>query len=189
VVIDATTEGSASLSSRRGRAAEAIAADDVNKVQDRQTTVPGWVVVPLRLYLGCAFLSAASNKVGPGKWGHWPEWMGDFIQTQLQQAAGFYRPILTAVILPHTGFFAPFVAIMEIAVGVALIVGGATRLAAALGILLTLNYFLLDGMSVIDVSNDAAFIVTLAVVLVTAAGRTAGLDAVFARRWPRVWLW
>jgi uncharacterized membrane protein YphA (DoxX/SURF4 family) len=188
VVIDATTEGNASLSSRHDSATDARA-DGVDQVRGRQGTVPGWVVVPLRLYLGCAFLSAASNKVGRGKWGHWPEWMGDFIQTQLQQATGFYRPILAAVILPHTGFFAPFVAVMEIAVGVALIVGGATRLAAALGILLTLNYFLLDGMSVIDVSNDAAFMVTLTVVLVTAAGRTAGLDAALARRWPRVWLW
>jgi uncharacterized membrane protein YphA (DoxX/SURF4 family) len=160
----------------------------VHPATDR-ATAPGWVVVPLRLYLGAAFLSAASNKTGSANWNHWPGWMGGVIVERLPHAAALYRPILSGIIAPHVNFFAPLVAIMEIAVGIALLLGGATRLAAAAGILLTANYFLLDGMTVIDVSNDAAFVVGLAVLVVTGAGRVLGIDAGLARRWPGSRLW
>lgn len=152
-------------------------------------TAPGWAVVPLRLYFGAAFLSAASNKVGTGNWGNWPMWMGGVITDRLPQVTPLYRPFLSAVVVPHVSLFAPLVAITEIAVGVALLLGGATRLAAAVGMLLTANYFLLDGTSVVDVSNDAAFVVGLAVLVLTAAGRVAGVDALLARRWPHAKLW
>ena len=154
-----------------------------------RATAPGWVVVPLRFYFGAAFLSAASNKVGSANWSHWPEWMAGVIADRLPEVTPLYRPFLTGVVVPHVTFFAPFVALTEIAVGVALILGGATRLAAAVGILLTTNYFLLDGMSVVDVSNDAAFIVGLAILVITAAGRVLGFDAFLSRRWPRSKLW
>jgi thiosulfate dehydrogenase (quinone) large subunit len=152
-------------------------------------TAPRWTVVPLRLYLGAAFLNAASNKVGSANWNHWPDWMAGVINGRLPHAAALYRPILSDLIVPHVHVFAPLVAITEIVVGIALLLGGATRLAAAIGILLTANYFLLDGMTVIDVSNDAAFIVALMIVLIARAGRTFGVDSVVARRWPYSRLW
>jgi len=152
-------------------------------------TVPGWIVVPLRVYLGAAFLYAASNKVGTDKWGHWPEWMAGFATTQLPHTMRLYRPILTGLILPHAELFAPLVAVAEITVGVALILGGATRLAASIGIVLTLDYFLMKGDLVVDVSNDIAFVVGLIALLATAAGRTLGVDTILARRWPRIRLW
>jgi uncharacterized membrane protein YphA (DoxX/SURF4 family) len=147
-------------------------------------TAPGWVVVPLRLYFGAAFLSAASNKAGTGNWSNWPMWMGGVITDRLPHVVWFYRPFLSGVVLPHVGFFAPLVALTEIVVGVSLLLGGATRPAAAVGMLLTADYFLLDGMSVVDVSNDFAFVVGLAVLFFTAAGRVAGLDRWFGRRAP-----
>jgi uncharacterized membrane protein YphA (DoxX/SURF4 family) len=154
-----------------------------------RAAAPAWVVVPLRLYVGAAFLSAASNKVGSANWSHWPEWMAGVVTGRLPDVTPLYRPFLTAVVAPHVTFFAPFVALTEIAVGVALLLGGATRLAAAVGILLTANYFLLDGVTVVDVSNDAAFLVGLAILVVTAAGRVLGLDTFLSRRWPRSKLW
>jgi uncharacterized membrane protein YphA (DoxX/SURF4 family) len=160
----------------------------VHSATDR-ATAPAWVVVPLRLYFGAAFLSAASNKVGSSNWSQWPGWMAGVVAGRLPDATPLYRPFLTGVVVPHVAFFAPFVALTEIAVGVALILGGATRLAAAVGILLTTNYFLLDGMTVVDVSNDAAFMVGLAILVVTAPGRVLGLDAFLSRRWPRSKLW
>jgi uncharacterized membrane protein YphA (DoxX/SURF4 family) len=152
-------------------------------------TVRGWVVVPLWVYLGAAFLYAASNKIGVGKWSHWPEWMGDFITSQAPNAMPLYRPFLTGIVLPHTAVFAPMVAVTEVAIGIALVVGGATRLAASVGILLVLNYFLMKGDSVIDLSNDVTFVVGLVAVIATHAGRTLGVDALLAQRWPRTWLW
>lgn len=161
----------------------------VNPKSPDLATAPGWVVVPLRLYFGAAFLSAASNKVGTGNWGNWPMWMSETITARLPDVTPLYRPFLSGVVVPHTTIFAPLVALTEIAVGVALLLGGATRLAAAVGILLTTNYFLLDGTSVVDVSNDAGFVVGLAVLIVTSAGRVAGLDALLVRRWPASRLW
>jgi uncharacterized membrane protein YphA (DoxX/SURF4 family) len=152
-------------------------------------TAPAWAVVPLRVYLGAAFLSAASNKVGTGKWGHWPEWMAGFVTTQVPQSVGLYRPILTGVILPHANLFAPLVAVAEIVVGVALILGGGTRLAAGIGLVLTLNYWMMKGAPLVAVSNDFTFVLSLLVLIATAAGRTLGLDMVLARRWPRARLW
>jgi uncharacterized membrane protein YphA (DoxX/SURF4 family) len=136
------------------------------------------------VYLGAAFLSAASNKVGSANWPNWPDWMAGVIQTRLPDAPAFYRPVLTGIILPHVRFFAPAVAITEVAVGCALLIGGLTRLAAAVGMLLVLNYFLLDGALVVGVSHDLAFAIGLLIVFATRAGRTLGVDMLLARRWP-----
>jgi uncharacterized membrane protein YphA (DoxX/SURF4 family) len=153
------------------------------------TSVPGWCALPLRLYLGAAFLYAASNKVGTGKWENWPGAMAHFITSQLPDASVFYRPMLTGVILPHADFFAPLVAVTEVVVGIALLVGGATRLAAVVGMLLVLNYFLMKGAPALGVSNDLAFLVGLLIVLSTRAGRSAGIDFLLARDWPGSPLW
>jgi thiosulfate dehydrogenase (quinone) large subunit len=143
---------------------------DGRRTPGGESTTSGWVVVPLRLYLGAAFLSAASNKVGTANWPQWPTWMAGVITDRLPHVTPWYRPVLTGMILPHVAFFAPLVAVTEIVVGVALLAGLGTRAAAAIGLLLTANYFLLDGMSVIDVSNDAAFVVGLVVLILTAGG-------------------
>lgn len=172
------------------------------------TRIPEWPLAAARIYLGVVFYLATilhlinhANtmahdvavihivKVGSANWSHWPEWMAGVVTGRLPDVTPLYRPFLTAVVVPHVTFFAPFVALTEIAVGVALLLGGATRLAAAVGILLTANYFLLDGMTVVNVSNDAAFMVGLAILVVTAGGRVLGLDTFLSRRWPRSKLW
>jgi thiosulfate dehydrogenase [quinone] large subunit len=157
--------------------------DDVRIAAPRSaSTVAGWMAVPLRVYFGAAFLYAASNKVGTGKWSQWPAAMQGFISGQLPHAAFFYRPMLTHVVLPHIDTWAPLVAVTEVIVGAALLLGVLTRVAAAVGIALTFNYFLLKGTSPIDVSNDLAFVFGLAVVIVSDAGRTLGVDGLRAPR-------
>jgi uncharacterized membrane protein YphA (DoxX/SURF4 family) len=141
------------------------------------------------LYLGAAFLEALTNKVGPHRWSAWPHWMHDHVAKLAPHVVPFYRPFLTAVVIPHANVFGPLVAAGEVAVGAALFLGVGTRLAAACGMLLTLNYFLLNGLTVVDVSNDFAILTGCAVVLITAAGRTLGLDAYLVRRWPRMPIW
>jgi len=145
--------------------------------------------VPLRLYLSTVFLDSLTNKVGPGKWGGWLDWMPGYVADQLPRAAALYRPVLAAVVLPHARVFAALVAIGEVSVGCALLLGAGTRLAAVVGMFLTANYFLFNGLSVIDESNDFAIMIGCLVVLLTAAGRTFGVDAVLARRWPNCPLW
>lgn len=152
-------------------------------------TVPAWIVVPLRLYLSTAFLDALTNKAGPRRWSAWLHFMPHFVARLAPDAARWYQPVLAHIVLPHATLFAALVSIGEVAVGLALLFGAVTRLAAAGGIMLTANYFLLNGLTIVDVSNDFAILVGLIVVFLSRAGRTLGVDAWLARRWPRVPLW
>jgi uncharacterized membrane protein YphA (DoxX/SURF4 family) len=78
----------------------------------------------------------------------------------------------------------------ELTAGLLLLVGAATRLAALIGIVLLLNYMFAKGMwPWTPASNDGAFIMIAAAVLLAGAGRSLGVDAVLARRWPRGPLW
>jgi len=75
-------------------------------------------------------------------------------------------------------------------VGAALILGLATRLVSALAIMLLVNYMLAKGAWFgSPTSKDAALIAIAVALIIGAAGRTLGIDAVLARRWPRSALW
>jgi uncharacterized membrane protein YphA (DoxX/SURF4 family) len=103
-------------------------------VMDSDATVPRVTTLPLRLYLASAFILEVKNKIGPGKWTAWLEWMPTDIADQVQHVAGFYRLFLTAIVLPHATLFGALVALGEAGVSIALLIGGLTRLAAAVGI-------------------------------------------------------
>jgi len=152
-------------------------------------TVARSTTLLLRLYLGTAFLNEARHKVGPGTWAGWISWMPGFIAQHVQHGTGPYIAFLQSIVVPHGVLFAGLVAIGETAVGSAMVLGLTTRLAAAVGIILTANYALLNGTSLTDVSNDRALLVGFIVVLLTAPGRVLGIDTYLARRWPRVIVW
>jgi uncharacterized membrane protein YphA (DoxX/SURF4 family) len=136
---------------------------------------------PARIYYGCAFWRAAWNKIGP-HWAHWPDALTSFGTMNLPHEAPWYRAFMTAVVFPHATLFAGLVATGEVAVGTCLILGLGTRIAAPIGAFLTLNYFLMKGDAPWSVSNDLAFVVGLAVVAITNAGRVFGLDGLIAAR-------
>lgn len=149
--------------------------------ESKQRTAPLWIVAILRIYLGVAFLSAASNKIF-GWWASWLENMSHFLTSKLSATYGFYRPFLVGMILPHAAVFARTVALTEVAVGLALLLGAATRVAAALGLVLITNYMLALGDIPWQPGEDQAFFVGLLVVLLTNAGKAFGVDQLFGRR-------
>jgi uncharacterized membrane protein YphA (DoxX/SURF4 family) len=55
------------------------------------------------------------------------------------EAVGFYRPLLTHLVLPHAVFFGYFVGVWELFIGVSLLVGIWVRPASIAGIILMLN--------------------------------------------------
>src|SRR5689334_9137243 len=112
--------------------------------QSTAYTAPLWAVAIQRAYLGVAFLSAASNKIFSW-WASWPQNMTQFLTSKLDRTYGFYRPFLVGVVLPHVAFFSRAVALSEVAVGVALLLGAGTRFAAAVGLVLIGNYLLALG--------------------------------------------
>lgn len=141
----------------------------------RGQTVPLWVFGIVRVYLGIGFLRAASNKVG-SNWATWPAAMRWFVGQQLQHSHSFYRPFGQHVILQHIALFAPLVAVTEVLVGLALLIGLGTQFACVAGLFLIGNYMLAFGETPLTAVNDAAFFWALAVVFVVDAGRAFGVD-------------
>lgn len=139
----------------------------------------------LRIYLGLVFLVSAWLELVRG---HAPE------LTKLLQGEGsgpvWYHRLAEQLILPRVTLVASLIAWYQLLVGCCLILGLGTRMAAALAFLLALTFMLAEGSWLWTPSSPYPgwTMVSLAL-LVGAAGRTFGLDAFLARRWPRSPLW
>ena len=95
-------------------------------------------IAGVRIATSVFFLLFAEYKLaGPGfAHGGFQNYLHDYIATS---SVGFYRPFLSAVILPHAVFFGYAVGIIELLVGLALLLGLWVRPACILGILFLLN--------------------------------------------------
>ena len=144
-------------------------------------------LVLLRAYLGTIFLVAVLPKLQQD---FTPHLTGYIQQVSLERALPFYRQFLEQVVLPNAAVFATLVTGAELFVGITLVLGLLTRFSAAVAVILTLNYMLAKGAWFwTPSSNDAAFVAIGLALLIGAAGRTLGVDAFLARRWPRFPLW
>ena len=147
------------------------------------------LLVPLRIYLGVVFLVAAWPKLG-AEGGFQPRLEGFVRNVGLENAHEFYRPVLEGLVLPNAGAFTLLVVFGELLIGLALLTGTATRLAAAAAMFLVLNYMLTKGAWFwTPSSNDAAFFFIGLVLILGAAGRVWGLDRRLQERYPGVPLW
>jgi uncharacterized membrane protein YphA (DoxX/SURF4 family) len=144
-------------------------------------------LVFLRLYLGIVFLVAAIPKLEGNA--------AQSVRAALLggppgSGYGFYQSFMDEVVVPHLELVAGLISWAELLVGFLLVVGLATRLSASIGLLLLINYMLAKGTWFGQPSSSDAALAALAIALIIgAAGRTGGLDALLARRWPRSPLW
>jgi uncharacterized membrane protein YphA (DoxX/SURF4 family) len=141
----------------------------------------------LRIYLGLVFLVSAWRKL---EHGFAPE-----LAQLMQRGAGesnplWYQQLAEQIILPRVMLVASLIGWGELLVGCCLMLGLGTRLAAALAFLLSLNFMLAEGSWFWTGASayPGRAMVSLAL-LVGAAGRTLGLDAFLAKRWPRSPFW
>jgi len=133
-----------------------------------------WLVV--RVYVGWEWLGAGREKLGN------PAWTGPkagtglagFLAGALKQTTGahpnvqgWYAAFLRDFVLQHTVVFSYLVAFGETAVGLALILGALTGIAAFFGCFMNMNYMLAGAVSV----NPILFVLALFLIL---AWRTAG---------------
>ena len=140
--------------------------------------------LPARLYTGYLFLT-----YGLEKWTG--RFSGDELRELLVEWSGstryeFYVPFLENVAIPYAPVLAIGVTAAEVLLGAALLLGFCTRMAAAGGIFLCLNFALASGAGPLTAEEPIVFIVLLLTVWATAAGRTLGLDRVtkvFLPRW------
>ena len=135
-----------------------------------------WLWLILRLYLGWSWLDAGLGKLGN------PAWTGDksgtaitgFVNGALAKTAGdhpdvqaWYAVFLKSVVLPNAQLWSYLITFGEILVGIALILGLFTGIAAFFGSIMNLNYLLAGTVS----TNPMLFVIATLLVL---AWKTAG---------------
>jgi len=135
-----------------------------------------WLWIPLRLYAGWQWLIAGWNKLGN------PAWTGDsagvavtgFVQGALEKTSGahpdvqgWYAWFLRNMVLPNAAIWSQFVAYGELLVGIALILGVFTGIAAFFGGFMNMNYLLAGTVS----TNPLLLAIAILLIL---AWKTAG---------------
>jgi len=135
-----------------------------------------WFWLLVRIYVGWQWLEAGWGKL------HNPAWVGEsggtalsgFVKGALAKTAGahpdvsgWYAWFLSNVVLPHAHGWGISIAWGETIVGVALILGVLTGIAAFFGLFMNLNFLLAGTVSV----NPTLFVLSLGLIL---AWKTAG---------------
>lgn len=148
----------------------------------RMKTLRDWPILLLRVYTGVFFAYYGIRKIIGGFAGSSLE---GFLTGRAEDSVAWYRVILESVVLPAQGFFAFLVAYGELALGIALIIGLATRYAAFLGAFMVLNFWLAKGQGVLDAQNhDVIWFVILIVLGGLHAGRVLSVDRKLVNRFP-----
>lgn len=147
----------------------------------RSSKINTWPIVVLRVYTGIFFLYFGGKKVASGFAGANTE---GFLGAMSEATFGFYKPIVENIILPASGLFSFLVAWGEVFLGVALIIGLATRYAAFAGAFMVLNFWFAKGQGILDSQNhDIIWLIILIVLGGLHAGRTMGLDQKLSRKY------
>lgn len=139
-----------------------------------------WPITLLRVYTGVFFAWHGFRKISGGNFG---EGLKGFVSGRLDDAFGFFRPFLESVVLPYNEVFAYLVSWGELLVGLALIVGLATRYASIAGAIMLMSFWFTKGQSILDGQNhDSIWVMIFIVLAVVHAGRQHGLDARLGQR-------
>jgi thiosulfate dehydrogenase [quinone] large subunit len=141
-----------------------------------------WPIVLLRVYSGVFFAYHGIDKLREDDFAGG---LAGFLAHHLESSFSFYRPFMESVILPSKEIFAVLVAWGELAIGLALVLGLATRYAAFFGAFMVLNFWFAKGSGILDGSNhDIVWFVILIVLGFIPAGKIAGLDDGLSDRLP-----
>jgi len=145
------------------------------------STGSAWFWLIVRVYLGWQWLEAGIEKL------HNPAWTGPaagsalsgFINGAIAKTAGahpdvqgWYASFLKAAVLTHPAAWSYVVAWGEALVGVALILGIITGIAAFFGLFMNLNYLLAGTVS----TNPILFVIAVLIMLAWKVAGFIGLD-------------
>ncbi len=140
-----------------------------------------WVWLILRLYVGYEWVLAGWGKVTNAAWvgGQAGTAISGFVQGALTQTTGahpnvqgWYATFLQDVVLAHPAFWSYLVSFGELLVGVALILGLFTGIAAFFGSFMNANYLLAGAVSI----NPILFAIATWLVLAWKIAGWWGLD-------------
>lgn len=139
-----------------------------------------WPVALLRVYTGVFFLFYGFGKIRNP---NFADGLAGFVNSQLENSFGFMRPFLESVVLPNKAVFAILVSWGELLVGLALIVGLATRWASIAGAFLVAVFWFTKGQGFLAAQNhDSIWLMIFILLAAVHAGRVHGLDAKLADR-------
>ena len=112
-----------------------------------------WFV--MRMYVGSEWLLAGWEKVISPAWGTSGKALAGFVAGALTKSAGpfpdvqgWYAGFLQLIVLPNAGLFSFIVTWGEVAVGLGVLLGILTGIAAGFGVLMNLNYLLAGTVSI-----------------------------------------
>jgi thiosulfate dehydrogenase [quinone] large subunit len=150
---------------------------------------PVWLL--LRLYVGWQWLTSGLEKVGDSAWvgADAGKAVTEFLQGALKKTGGkmpdvpgWYARFIENVALPHSAVFSYLVSFGELAVGVALILGLLTGIAAFFGLLMNSAYLFAGTLS----NNPLLVLLGLLLILAWRVSGWWGLDRLALPRW---WGW
>ena len=152
----------------------------MDPVDAARGVLPGWPLAVFRIALGLLYIDMALQKA---PWKHFG-WLEGFIRQEIEHpafvvVAGFLRD----VVLPNLTLFGTLTFVVELALGVALVAGLLTRLAAAAGFLWQVNI----AVQAFNVPGEWYWIWPLLTLpqftfAACGAGRVFGLDAWLRQR-------
>ena len=158
------------------------------------STLMGWVWLVVRLFLGYQWLEAGWHKVTDPKWMETGVALQSFWQRAVAVPEGgrppiaydWYRAFLQALLDGgHHVWFAKLVAVGEVAVGVALILGAFVGIAAFFGAFMNFNFMLAGTAS----TNPVMFALAVLLMLAWKNAGWIGLDRyllpVVGTPWPQ----
>ncbi len=146
----------------------------------RKKKIQLWPITMLRVYTGVFFLYYGFGKIRNPDFA---DGLAGFVTSKLESSVGFIRPFLESVVLPNKGLFAFLVSWGELAIGIALIVGLATRWASIAGAIMVAAFWATKGQGFLDAQNHDVIWFMIFVVLATIhAGRAHSVDERLAHR-------
>jgi len=144
-------------------------------------TKASWFWLVVRVYVGYVWVIAGWAKVMSNAWtgsGAGSALTG-FLMNALTKTAGahpdvqgWYAVFLQNVVLAHPSFWSHIIAYGELAVGIGLIIGAFTGIAAFFGLFMNLNYLLAGTVSV----NPILFTLSIGLILAWKVAGYIGLD-------------
>ena len=143
------------------------------------STKLAWLWLILRLYIGYTWLTSGISKFGADAWTgeNAGAAVKGFVSGSLALAeegsvSGWYAWFLENVVMPNANIFAYFVVYGEILVGIGLILGLLTGIAAFFGALMNFSFLLAGTIS----SNPIMFIIAIFIIMGWKVAGWYGLD-------------